>query len=97
MPLFSWLVEFPSIPCTVGLSAVALIGYMVGRQARTQPVTHDSPDKMQEVLDGARQLEEITDEVLSVTREALDQCHKLRVYPEPSPTRPCPTAGRRSA
>jgi hypothetical protein len=79
MPLLSWAEQLPSIPASIALPAVALLGYLVGRQSR--PVfVDDSSEKITQALADARQLEQITDEALSVTREALDQCRKLRVH-----------------
>jgi hypothetical protein len=91
MPLFLWVEQVPSIPAAMALAAVALIGYLVGRQSRPTPAD-DSAEKISRALADARQLEQITDEVLSVTREALDQCRKLRIHRQPAPTASRPTA-----
>lgn len=80
MPLFMWAEQVPSIPAAMALAAVALLGYLVGRQSRPTAPADDSAEKISRALADARQLEQITDEVLSVTREALDQCRKLRVH-----------------
>ncbi|HWB12481.1 MAG TPA: hypothetical protein VG826_24865 [Pirellulales bacterium] len=79
MPSFLWAEQLPSIPTSIALPAVALIGYLIGRQSRPVPAG-ESSDKISQALADARQLEQITDEALSVTREALDQCRKLRVH-----------------
>jgi hypothetical protein len=74
-----WAEQLPSIPSSIALPAVALIGYLVGRQSR--PITANvSSEKISQALADARHLEQITDEALSVTREALDQCRKMRVH-----------------
>ncbi|HEV3339017.1 MAG TPA: hypothetical protein VG125_01635 [Pirellulales bacterium] len=92
MPLFFWAEQVPSIPAAMALAAVALIGYLVGRQSRPTAVPDSSSEKISRALADARQLEQITDEVLSVTREALDQCRKLRVHCQPPLTVPRPAA-----
>lgn len=70
--------QVPGIPATMALAAVALVGYLAGRRARpTAPVDQPAVD-VDEALADARQLEQITDEVLSATREALEQIRMLR-------------------
>ena len=91
MPLFMWAEQVPSIPAGMALAAVALIGYIMGRQSRPLPA-EDASEKLSKALADARQLEQITDEVLSVTREALDQCRKLRIHSQPPVMTPRATA-----
>jgi hypothetical protein len=72
--------QVPGIPATMALAAVALIGYLAGRRSRpTAPVDIPALD-IDEALADARQLEQITDEVLSATREALEQIRMLRMH-----------------
>lgn len=83
--------QLPGIPATMSLAAVALIGYLVGRQSRPDGTPTDSPpEDLEQALADARQLEQITDEVLSVTREALDQCRQLRLHCQPRAASPTP-------
>lgn len=71
----------PSISATVGLAAVAALGYLVGRWSRQAKVVETSTsDDLQRALSDARQLEQITDEMLSVTRAALEHCQRLRAH-----------------
>jgi hypothetical protein len=86
-----WAEQVPSIPAAMALAAVALIGYLVGRQSRPAKVDN-SAAKISQALADARQLEQITDDVLSVTREALDHCRKLRIHCQPPLTSSRPTA-----
>jgi xanthosine utilization system XapX-like protein len=97
MFLFMWTSQVPSIPAAMALAAVALIGYLVGRQSRPAAVRSESAEKISRALADARHLEQITDEVLSVTREALDQCRKLRIHCQPPLTVPRATAEHVSA
>ena len=73
--------QIPGIPATMALAFVALIGYLVGRQSHQQAtaVRHSKED-LGRALSDARQLEAITDEMLSATREALDRCRQLRLH-----------------
>lgn len=68
--------QLPGIPATMALAVVALIGYWVGRQSRNN--RQAASEKLEQALTDARQLEQISDEMLSATREALDQCRQLR-------------------
>lgn len=71
--------QLPGIPATLGLAAIALIGYLVGRQSRTaKTAAGQSSQDLDRALADARQLENITEEMLSATRDALDQCRQLR-------------------
>lgn len=71
----------PSISATVALAAVASLGYLVGRWSRQAKVVETSTsDDLQRALSDARQLEQITDEMLSVTRAALEHCQRLRAH-----------------
>lgn len=93
--------QLPGIPATMALAAVALIGYLFGRQSRPGiPPAETSSESLQRALSDARQLEQITNEMLSATRDALDQCRQLNM-PVPArqvcpPDRPI-SAARRSA
>ncbi|HVA46931.1 MAG TPA: hypothetical protein VNH11_11240 [Pirellulales bacterium] len=74
----------PGIPATMALAFVALIGYLVGRQSRDRSATaQQSKEDLGRALSDARQLEAITDEMLSATRRALDRCRQLRVHMPP--------------
>lgn len=74
-------VELPSISATVALAAVALLGYLVGRWSRQAKTIENSTDHdLERALSDARQLEQITDEMLSVTRAALEHCQRLRAH-----------------
>ena len=71
----------PSISATVALAAVASLGYLVGRWSRQAKVVENSTsDDLQRALSDARQLEQITEEMLSVTRAALEHCQRLRAH-----------------
>lgn len=70
--------NWPSLPGTVALAAVAVLGYLVGRQGR-RPAPADQAG-LQEALDDARRLEQITDEMLVATRQALHHCQQLKVH-----------------
>ncbi len=79
--LFTSGVELPSIPATLGLAAVASLGYLVGRWSRQATTIENSASHdLQRALSDARQLEQITDEMLNVTRAALEHCQRLRVH-----------------
>lgn len=69
---------WPSLPGTVALAAVALLGYLVGRQGRRAAPADQAG--LQEALDDARRLEQITDEMLLATRQALHHCQQLKVH-----------------
>lgn len=73
--------QLAGIPATMALAAVALIGYLVGRQSRAndQPAK-PSAENLERALADARQLEQLTDDMLSATREALDQCRQLKMH-----------------
>ena len=72
--------QVPGIPASMALAAVALIGYLAGRHSRPATKAKPEPVDVNEALAGARQLEQITDDMLSVTREALEKCRMLRVH-----------------
>jgi hypothetical protein len=84
--------QVSGIPATMALAAVALIGYLAGRHSRPTPTAEKPPLDVNEALAGARQLEQITDDVLSVTREALEKCRMLRLHGQ----RPATTSSSRS-
>jgi hypothetical protein len=93
MPLLA-LADFqlPGIPATMALAAVALIGYLFGRRSRANDqASQRTSATLERALADARQLEEITDEMLSATREALNQCRQLQ---SSSQLRPPHTAER---
>jgi hypothetical protein len=69
---------WPSLPGTVALAAVALLGYLVGRQGR-RPAPAGQAD-LEQALDDARRLERITDEMLVATRQALNHCQQLKIH-----------------
>lgn len=74
-------VTLPSIPATLALAAVASLGYLVGRWSRQATTIENSTSHdLQRALSDARQLEQITDEMLSVTRAALEHCQRLRAH-----------------
>ncbi|HQU46715.1 MAG TPA: hypothetical protein PK867_28175 [Pirellulales bacterium] len=76
--------RIPGIPATMALAFVALIGYLVGRQTRDRSGSAErSKEDLGRALSDARQLEAITDEMLSATRQALDRCRQLRVHMPP--------------
>lgn len=78
--------QLPGIPATMALAAVALIGYLFGRQSRSNPSSAEpSPEDLQQALADARQLEQLTDDMLKATREALDQCRQLKMPSPPLP------------
>ena len=71
--------QLPGIPATMALAVVALLGYLVGRQSRAgAEAAGASSANLARALADARQLEQLTDDMLSVTREALDQCRQLQ-------------------
>lgn len=75
--------QIPGIPATMALALVALIGYLVGRHShRPSPVWQSKAD-LGRALSDARQLEAITDDMLSATRQALDRCRQLRIHVPP--------------
>lgn len=79
--LFEFGVPLPSISATLGLAAVAALGYLVGRWSRQARVVEKSTNEdLRRALSDARQLEQITDEMLRVTRAALDHCQRLRAH-----------------
>jgi len=74
-------VQLPSIPATLALAAVASLGYLVGRWSRQKAAIENSTSQdLQRALSDARQLEQITDEMLNVTRAALEHCQRLRTH-----------------
>ena len=85
IPMFVLAEQFqvPGIPASMALAAVALIGYLAGRHSRPAAKDEPVPVDVNEALAGARQLEQITDDVLSVTREALEKCRMLRLHGQP--------------
>lgn len=85
MNLFELAAQFqiPGIPATMALAFVALIGYLVGRQSHGPAAARQSKEDLGRALSDARQLEAITDEMLSATRQALDRCRQLRVHLPP--------------
>lgn len=77
--------QLSGIPATMALAAVALIGYLVGRQSRTNaPTLAPSSENLERALADARQLEQLTDDMLNATREALNQCRQLKMHSQPS-------------
>lgn len=73
--------QISGIPATMALAVVALIGYLVGRQSRATATAPRLPsENLERALADARQLEQLTDDMLNATREALDQCRELKVY-----------------
>ena len=69
----------PGLPTTVALAAVATIGYLVGRRNRLGDATssRQAERDFDRALGDAKQLEQITDEVLQATRRALDECRRF--------------------
>lgn len=69
----------PGLPTTVALAAVATIGYLVGRRNRLRDETSSRQTErdFDRALGDAKQLEQITDEVLQATRRALDECRRF--------------------
>jgi hypothetical protein len=82
--------QVPGIPATMALAAVALVGYLAGRHARPAVTADPAPVDVDEALAGVRQLEQITDDMLSVTREALEKCRMLRLHGQPPAGMPQP-------
>lgn len=82
--------QVSGIPASMALAAVALIGYLAGRHSRPSTKAKPEPVDVNDALAGARQLEQITDEVLSVTREALEKCRMLRLHGQPPAAMPQP-------
>lgn len=73
--------QLSGIPATMALAVVALIGYVVGRQSRANAETsQQSAEILERALADARQLEQLTDAMLSATREALHQCRQLKMH-----------------
>jgi hypothetical protein len=69
------------ISATVALSAVAVLGYIVGvhrREVEAAKVQHEVDARLQSALESSRELEQITDNLLRATREALHQSSQLR-------------------
>ena len=77
--------QVSGIPATMALAAVALIGYLVGRQSRAAVETKPSTENLERALADARQLEQLTDSMLSATRDALDHCRQLRLHSQIRP------------
>ena len=74
-------VQLPSISATVALAAVAALGYLVGRWSRqAKTIENSTSHDLERALSDAQQLEQITDEMLSVTRAALEHCQRLRAH-----------------
>ncbi|HVX63265.1 MAG TPA: hypothetical protein VHC19_21770 [Pirellulales bacterium] len=68
----------PFLPTTVALAAVATLGYLVGRRSRGgEPPSEHAYRDLRQTLDDARQLEQLTDDMLQATRQALDECRRL--------------------
>lgn len=68
----------PSLPTSVALAAVATLGYLVGRMSRDrQARAAQARRDLQQSLDDARQLEQITDDMLEATRRALEECRRI--------------------
>jgi hypothetical protein len=76
--------QLPGIPATMALAIVALIGYLVGRQSRSRGETASAAN-LERALADARQLEQITDDMLIATREALHQCRQLQLHSQLRP------------
>ena len=73
--------QLPGIPASVALAAVALIGYLVGKQSQAkQSAATPRRDDLDRALADARQLEQFTDEMLTATREALASCRQIRAH-----------------
>ncbi|HVC99351.1 MAG TPA: hypothetical protein VND64_37140 [Pirellulales bacterium] len=73
---------FEGISTSVALAAVAALGYLVGlrsrHQAKVNHIEREIDRQLQCELESSRQLEKITDGVLTATREALRQSGRLR-------------------
>jgi len=68
----------PFLPTTVALAAVATLGYLVGRRSRgCETPSEQACRDLRQTLDDTRQLEQITDDMLQATRQALDECRRL--------------------
>lgn len=73
--------QLSGIPATMALAVVALIGYLAGRQSRANAqASRQSAEILERALADARQLEQLTDAMLSATREALTQCRQLKMH-----------------
>lgn len=79
--------QVSGIPATMALAAVALIGYLVGRQSRTVVETNAPGENLERALADARQLEQLTENMLSATRDALDHCRQLKLHAQVRPPR----------
>lgn len=73
--------QLSGIPATMALAAVALIGYLVGRKSRANTeLAGPAAENLERALADARQLEQLTDDMLNATREALQQCRQLKMH-----------------
>lgn len=74
-------IQLSGIPATMALAVVALIGYLAGRQSRAHAETSPrSAEILERALADARHLEQLTDAMLSATREALHECRQLKMH-----------------
>ena len=87
MPLFLMAdFQLPGIPATMALAVVAFIGYLVGRRSRAgEDASEASSANLERALADARQLEQLTDEMLHATREALDHCRQFKLHSQVRP------------
>ncbi|HVX10539.1 MAG TPA: hypothetical protein VHC22_05125 [Pirellulales bacterium] len=78
--------QLPAIPATMALAVVALIGYFVGKQSQARGDSDEASSRhLAQALADARQLEELTDQMLLATRQALEHCRQLTVHSQVRP------------
>jgi hypothetical protein len=73
-------ISLSGISPAVALAAVAVVGYLVGRQAQRSAEAAKTATRreLRRTLDSVAELESITDSVLRATRDASAQCRQSR-------------------